>query len=166
MPKRRKSIAGIAKLIEQIPADVVVDLDVTIAQVAQAEAQRDGMASISPSFAGRRYGPYSLTTEIAKAKVRKDSASLIVYGTPAGFWTWLEEGVPRHEVGRARSRVSSERRSGRGGRRLAVDTPNGPRTHAHASMPPRGTWTRTVDEIETAVVELLEDRLDEIASDS
>lgn len=157
-------MAGLAKLIERIPADAVSDLDIMFARVAEEEARRDGMGTISPRFAGRSYGPYPLTTSIDKARVRKASTSLIVFGHPAGFWTWLEDGIPRHEVGRSRRAVRSERESGRGGRFLAVSTPSGPRSYAHASMPTRGTWSRVVDRYADEVVDVLEAALDEVAA--
>lgn len=153
MPRRRSSIAGLAKLIERVPAVVVVDAELLFARIADEEAARDGVSSIGPNG----YGPYPLVTKVDRARVTKSSCSLIVYGTPAGFWTWAEEGIPRHEVGRARSRRSTGRSSGRGGRRQAISTPDGPRTYAHASFPRRGTWTRVVERFDTEFVDLVAD---------
>lgn len=164
MPRRRKSIAGLGKLLERVPAETVVAAELRFAQIAEDELTRDSLRTISINAGGRTYGPYPLVTRVDRARVTKQRASLIVFGSPAGFWTWLEEGVPRHEVGRARSSRSTQRSSGRGGRRQAVDTPQGPRTYAHASFPQRGTWTRVVERFDDELEEVVTDAWDEAVS--
>lgn len=155
MARRRKGISGLSKLIETVPAESVVAIVEAIQTIAETETRADGMATISPYVRGERFGPYPLTVQVDRVRATKKRSTITVYGQPAGFWTWLEEGVPRHEVGGSKTWPRSGRSSGRGGRRLALSTPEGPRTYAHASFPRRGTWSRVVERSEAEIDDVI-----------
>lgn len=161
MARRSNSIAGLTKLIETVPAEAVVEIVEAIQSIAETETRRDGMSTISPYTNGERYGPYPLTVQVDRVKATKRRSTITVFGNPPGFWTWLEDGIPRHEVGGSKAWPRTSRTSGRGGRRSAMSTPDGPRTYAHASFPRRGTWSRVLersgDEIDNVVGAVFDD---------
>ena len=69
---------------------------------------------IAEKNGGRMMGRYQLTVAEAKRYVYDEGCTLILYGTPAGFWVWRETGASAHEIGPKRNRPV---RKGAGGRR-------------------------------------------------
>ena len=126
-------IGRLVKRIEEVPREAMFEVIDRFSEVATREANSDRMP-----FRNRGAGPKA---EVDTVTYRDDEVTVLMYGTPAGPWSWLENGVPTHMVGLARS----FRLAGNMNYRAATSTPDGPRAFSSASFPQRGTWTRTVD---------------------
>jgi hypothetical protein len=160
--RRRNRITGLARLLEQVPAESVEQILASFQRAGEAEIQRVwGKTSISLHVAGsggKRAGPYPLVVRIDKAKVTKRTTSITLYGSPAGFWAWAEDGAARHTI-RARRRATPT------GRPSAMF---GELTHpmgevTHPGFAGAGAWTRTVEAAERELEGILLAVIDEIA---
>lgn len=135
--------------LRELPGEVVATTTERFVEIAEDEASRAGLASISPG----QYGPYPLTAQLKSIKVSDGFASMTFWGYPAAFWVWAEEGTRGHSL-RPRVRV----RSDKGLYRAAM---TGGLSHPvtgeiwHPGMVGRAAWSHTVDrmddEIESAV---------------
>ena len=143
-------IGRLVKRLTEVPREAVFPCVDRFKEIATAEANSDRMP-----FRNRGRGPTAFETITYDG----DDVSVVLKGSPAGPWSWLENGVPPHAVGLARSM----RRSGssKGNYRAAVSTPDGPRAISTASFPKKGTWTRVVDRFESEIDEILSGVVDE-----
>jgi hypothetical protein len=160
--RRRNRITGLSRLLEQIPAESVEQILASFQRAGEAEISRVwGKPSITLHVAGTsgsRAGPYPLVVRIDRAKVTKRTTTITLYGSPAGFWAWAEDGASRHTI-RARKRATKT------GRPPALfgelQHPMGEVTHP--GFAGRGAWTRTVEAAERELDGILLAALDEIA---
>jgi hypothetical protein len=86
--------------------------------------------TVAEKHGGRMMGRYQLTIAEAKRYVYDQGCTLIVYGTPAGFWAWRETGAGPHEIrakGRRKAKTSGRRRGTGGARRGHAPTFTGRR---------------------------------------
>lgn len=162
MARRRNRVAGLSRLLEEVPAESVEQILASFQRAGEAEITRVwGKPSITlhvAGSAGNRAGPYPLVVRLDRAKVTKKTTTITLYGSPAGFWAWAEDGARRHTI-RARRRVT------RSGRPSAMF---GELTHPvgeveHPGFTGRDAWTKTVDAAEAELEGVLLGRLDEIA---
>ena len=75
---------------------------------------------VAERHGGRMMGRYQLTIAEAKRYVYDQGCTLIVYGTPAGFWAWRETGAGPHAIaakGRRKAKTRGTRRGTGGARR-------------------------------------------------
>ncbi len=161
MARRRPNrIAGLSRLLEQVPAEAVELIVATFQRhgEAQAAVALGGKATISPNG----YGPYPLVVKVDKAKALKAGVSVTLYGSPAGFWSWLENGIDPHPVRPRKRATTSGRPPAMGG---GLSHPIG--GEVMRGMYPRQAWTRTVDaaeaDLEGIVLQTLDDQLAEAA---
>lgn len=162
MARRRNRVAGLSRLLEQVPAESVEQILASFQRAGEAEISRVwGKASISlhvAGGAGTRAGPYPLVVLVDRAKVTKRQTTITLYGSPAGFWAWAEDGARRHTI-RARRRATATGRPSAlfGG----LDHPLGEVTHP--GFAGRGAWTATVEAAEADLEGVLLGTLDQIA---
>ena len=162
MARRRNRIAGLSRLLEQVPAESVEQILASFQRAGEAEISRVwGKPSITLHVAGsggKRAGPYPLVVRIDRAKVTKKQTTITLYGSPAGFWAWAEDGAGRHTI-RPRRRATDT------GRPPAL---YGDLTHpmgevTHPGFAGHGAWTRTVEAAEAELDSILLGALDTIA---
>ncbi len=162
MARRQNRIAGLSRLLEQVPAESVEQILASFQRNGEAEIARVwGQPSITLHVAGsgsKRAGPYPLVVRIDRAKVTKRQTTITLYGSPAGFWAWAEDGAKPH-------RIRARRRSTDTGRPSAM---YGNLTHpmgevTHPGFAGAGAWTRTVEAAEKELDDILLAQLDAIA---
>jgi len=117
--------------------------------------------TVAEANGGTMMGRYQLTASEKKRLIRDQGCTLIMKGTPAGFWVWKESGTKPHAIavrtrrrtGPAGSKVKVKRRRGRTvgrGKQPALagagwDHPvAGPVQHPGTAG--RRAWSRTVTE--------------------
>ncbi len=162
MARRRNRVAGLSRLLEQVPAESVEQILASFQRAGEAEISRVwGSSSIAlhvAGSAGNRAGPYPLVVRVDRAKVTKRQTTIVLYGSPAGFWAWAEDGARRHTI-RARRRATAT------GRPPALfgelEHPVGEVTHP--GFVGRGAWTATVEAAEADLENVLLRAIDEIA---
>jgi len=151
MAKRQSKRAGqpirlAVRAMEEVPAEALPNAARAIDGVARAVAYSDHMPFRSATERRTSGGkvPGLNFTKVVSSKPE----SILISPHPAGVWSWMEDGVPRHETA-ARARRKGRDRRGRfqGG----VATPNGPRIVAHASFPAKGSWSKVVAKSEAVV---------------
>ena len=161
MARRRNTVAGLSRLLERVPADSVEQILESFQRNGEEQITRVwGKPSISlhvAGSAGRRAGPYPLLVYISKAKTTKKTTTITLYGSPAGFWAWAEDGARRHTI-RARRRATETGRSALYGE---LQHPMG--EVEHPGFAGRGAWTKTVDAASEELDQVLLGALDEIA---
>lgn len=94
---------------------------------------------------GSMMGKYQLTIEERGRRATDDGASVLVYGTPAGFWAWRETGARAHTIRPRRKRAM----------RLpehAVSIPV-----VHPGFAGKRAWSRTVEQAEAEIEALADD---------
>ena len=135
---------------------------------------------IAEKNGGRMMGRYQLTVAEAKRYVYDEGCTLILYGTPAGFWTWAETGTSAHEIAaKKRRKAAAGRRRGHGATRGHAPTFTGRpakrkkkaqrqpgrvyggyghpvRRVRHPGTSGRRAWTKTVDEATPKLTQALE----------
>lgn len=136
----------LTRLFEAIPVKAVVATGERLDEIATREAFADRMP-----FRNQGAGPRARPDGKPLLSANGRYAQELLYASPAGVWSWLEYGVPRHLVGVARS----ARTVGGSNRRQAVMTPDGPRMRSHAGYPVKGSWSRAVDLADSELVEIL-----------
>lgn len=164
MARRQNRIAGLSRLLEQVPAESVEQILASFQRAGEAEIARVwGKPSITLHVAGsgsKRAGPYPLVVRIDRAKVTKRQTTITLYGSPAGFWAWAEDGSRRDGY-----KIRARRRSTDTGRPPAM---YGNLTHpmgevTHPGFDGHGAWTRTVEAAEKELDGILLAQLDAIA---
>ena len=137
--------------LRELPGAVVETTTKRFVEIAESEAARAGLASISPG----RYGPYKLTAQLKSISVESGAARMTFWGYPAAFWVWAEEGTRGHSL-RPRVRTRSEK----GLYRAAM---TGGLTHPvtgeiwHPGMNGRAAWTHTVDRMDDEIGAAVDD---------
>ena len=119
--------------ITKLPAtfvDEAVDIFVRV-------AERNG---------GTMMGRYKLTAEEKSRTVTTEGASVLMFGTPAGFWAWRETGAGRHTIRPAR-RQALAGALGHPIRGAVV----------HPGFAGKRRWTATVEQAESEINELAND---------
>lgn len=102
---------------------------------------------------GTMMGRYQLTAVEKSRKVTPDGASVLMYGSPAGFWTWRESGASGHTI--------------RPRRKLALAGALGHPVRGPVRHPGFGgqqAWTRTVAQAEEEISDALDDLADRAAA--
>jgi hypothetical protein len=111
---------------------------------------------------GGRVMGYQLTADEKRRYVHAGGVTLIMVGTPAGFWTWRETGAKAHRIAPKRRRRVKGRRKRRGGLqpRLGggVGVQYGP--VRHPGFAGRRLWTRTVEQATSAMAQAAQQALD------
>jgi hypothetical protein len=160
--RRPTRIAGLSRLLEQVPAESVEQILAAFQRAGETEITRIwGSPSISvhvSGSSGRRAGPYPLVVRIDKAKVTKRTTTITLFGVPAGFWSWAEDGASRHTIRARRRNTPTGRPSAMFG---GLEHPMGEVTHP--GFAGQGAWTRTVAAAELELEGILLAAIDEIA---
>ena len=138
-----QSLEALVTALEQgLPGEVVAVTTKRFTEIAESEAARAGMATISPG----KYGPYKLTAQLKDVTVSSGYAEMTFMGYPAAFWVWAEEGTSGHWI-RPRVRTRSEkglyRAAMTGGLGHPVTVPVW-----HPGTNGRAAWTHTVDRVD------------------
>lgn len=129
-------VRQLERLLERVPAEVI-DASVTLFRdTAEGEARQTGRIPFGAL----------LTVGIGKARIRATSASIEVYATPAGIWSWFEYGVNAHPISLRRVE-----------RPMPIQQSDAPFTTATVQHPGvnrwSGAWSRTVDRYRAAYVD-------------
>lgn len=144
-------LLDLVEALERLPAAVVVETTERFVEIAESEAARAGMRSVSP---GAR--SYPLTAKVKSIRVANDSAEMTFVGFPVGFWVWAEEGTRAHMI-RPRRRFAD---SDKGLYRAAMGGGLGhPISGAvrHPGQHGRAAWTHTCDRVDAEFGNIVDD---------
>ena len=111
---------------------------------------------------GGRIMRYQLTADEKRRYVHDGGVTLIMAGTPPGFWVWREDGTKPHRIApKRRRRIRGRKRRGGLAPRLGggVRVQYGPVTHP--GIRGRKLWTRTVEQGAQAMGEAAQRALDQ-----
>ena len=111
---------------------------------------------------GGRIMGYRLTADEKRRYVHAGGVTLIMAGTPPGFWAWRETGTKPHRIApKRRRRIRGRKRRGGLRPRLGggVGVQYGP--VRHPGIAGRQLWTRTVDQATQAMAAAAQAALDE-----
>lgn len=103
----------------------------------------DTFRRIAERNGGTVMGKYKLTIEERGRRATPDGASVLVYGTPAGFWAWRETGARSHTIRPRRKRAMA----GSLGHPVGIPV-------VHPGFAGKRAWTRTVEEAEAEIAAL------------
>jgi hypothetical protein len=145
-------LLDLVEALQRLPAAVVDETSKRFVQIAEEEAGRAGMRSISPG----KYGPYPLTAKLKSVRASDVGAEMTFVGYPVAFWVWAEEGTRAHMI-RPRSRFSE---SEKGNYRAAMSGGLGhPITASvrHPGQRGRAAWTHTVDRVDNEFGNIVDD---------
>jgi hypothetical protein len=92
---------------------------------------------------GTVMGKYKLTIEERGRRATPEGASVLVYGTPAGFWAWRETGARAHRIAPRNKQAMA------GALGHPVGTPV-----VHPGFAGKRAWTRTIEEADTEILAL------------
>lgn len=126
-------------LANGLPGAVVETTTKRFVEIAEGEAARAGMATISPGG----YGPYALTAQLKSVSVSSGYAEMTFWGYPVAFWVWAEEGTRAHMI-RPRVRTRSEKGLYRAAMAGGLGHPITTEVW-HPGVNGRAAWSHTVD---------------------
>lgn len=119
--------------LSDLPAAYIDEAAATFTRIAE----RNG---------GTMMGRYQLTAAEESRRVTPDGASIMMYGSPAGFWTWKESGASAHTIRPRRKKALA------GGLGHPVRGPV-----RHPGFAGQEAWTRTVAQAEEEISTVLND---------
>ena len=125
-------IAPYLARLTAVPADYIDQAAATFTRIAE----RHG---------GTMMGRYKLTAAERSRRATPEGASVLMYGSPAGFWTWKESGVGPHLI-RPRNKLALAGALGHPIRTSVV----------HPGFAGKQAWSAAVDEAVAELNDLLE----------